>query len=429
MRYLACLKCALFAVVLLQIACSDLQESDAQQADRSAMGSRLTIQSTLGASQSVAGYRSADQVAPFNFPVDHGAHPQFRSEWWYMTAVLREVDQAGLQLPNGRTFGVQYTLFRQAVQPVDDSVRANGWQSGQVYLAHLALSDVASLQHREAHRLLRGHPSLAGVQAEPFTAVIDDWRLEERDEWERHQPSVSPAAMPTPGVRWRLSAHDVAEGFGVELGLHQRWPIVLQGDRGLSHKGPNGASYYYSIPQMSARGEVVVGNEVVPVAGEAWFDREWSTSLLEDHLQGWAWFALNLGPQRSFMGFKLVRRDGARDPYDYAAQFDLDDALEIDKSLVSDTFTALPKRFWQDIEGYRWPVAWELGYQQASGERVTLWVEALFDDQLMDKTLIYWEGIVGVFDAPGGNRVGTGYLEMTGYNQTSQHEGKQADER
>ena len=188
---------------------------------------------TLLGEPSEAGFRTADTVRPFVFPRDHGAHPRFRQEWWYLTAALE--DAAG-----GGEYGVQFTLFRRAVA----GHKGDGpWRSAQVYLGHFALTDVERERHVEAERFARGHPRLAGVRAAPFAAWIEGWRLESRG-----------------ATTWPMRLVARAETFGVDLVLRDTRPPVPQGDRGLSAKGPGAGSYYYSVPRIAIEGTLRIGD-------------------------------------------------------------------------------------------------------------------------------------------------------------------------
>ena len=357
--------------VLVLAACGE------SPADTPAQGLRLA--QVLGGSPD-EGFRVADRVVPFSFPADHGPHPRFRSEWWYLTVALRS--------PAGHEFGVQFTLFRQALRPGGTPDDGDAWRSGQVFLGHLALTDVEARKHIEAERLARGHPRLAGVRTAPFAAWIEGWRL----------ASAEGAFLP-------LRLKGATEAFAVDLTLEGARPPSLQGDRGLSAKGPDNASYYYSIPRLRANGTLRTSAGTVSVAGHGWLDREWSTSVLAEEYAGWDWFALHLDDGRDLMVFQLRRRDGRPDAYDQGLLVDADGSRHLD----ADDFDLVPEREWRDRENVRWPVRWRL---QVDGD--TLLVEAAVDDQVMDTSIRYWEGLVRVH-APDGRRVGSGYMELTGY--------------
>jgi predicted secreted hydrolase len=267
------------------------------------------------------------------------------------------------------------------------------WDASQLYLAHVALTDVAAGRHQEDERLSRGHPRLAGVSAAPFRAWLDDWTL-------------TAAGDGLDSLTLRVDAR----GFAAELELTAQTPIVLQGDRGLSRKGPGQASYYYSLPRLAVAGRLTAAGVAYPVTGAAWLDREWSTSVLGDDQQGWDWFALHLEGQQDVMVYRLRRTDGARDPYDQGVWLDGGGRPQ---PLRAQDFTLTPQRWWTDGDGVRWPVAWDLAVLVPGGPRL-LRVDAAVDDQRMDTLLRYWEGLVHVRD-DSGRLVGRGYMELTGY--------------
>ena len=334
-----------------------------------------------GESPGAAGVEFARADAPraFDFPVDHGAHPEFRSEWWYLTLVLED--------GHGREFGVQFTVFRQALFP--GGAADDAWRNGQAYLGHFAVTDVEAGVHREAERLSRGHPALAGARAGDeggFSVWLEGWRLA--------------------GDRGRWTLEAGADEFSVSLQLAPTRPVVLQGDAGLSAKGPGQASYYYSVPRLRASGRLRLGASAHAVSGLGWLDREWSTSVLGAHQAGWDWFALMLDNGEDIMAFRLRRDDGTRDPHDHGM---LVDASGEARHLGPGDFSLEPLETWRDERGARWPVRWAL----AVGERRWL-VSAPVRDQRMDTLLTYWEGFVHVLDERG-DRAGRGYMELTGY--------------
>ena len=385
----------------LEPADSDTAPAPHAQANKpaapSARGFRLT--DALGAG--AAGFQVAERIVPLTFPADHGAHPNFRTEWWYLTAALAA--------STGEEYGAQFTLFRQGLAPGDG---AGGWRATQIYMGHLALTDVAQKRHLEAERLARGHKRLAGVQAAPFALWIDGWRL----------ASTSAAFYPL-----RLDARD--REFGFDLTLASGSTPVPQGDGGLSAKGPNNASHYYSMPRIAIAGEVFQGTRAVPVTGLGWLDREWSSGVLSAEHIGWNWFALQLDDGLDLMVFTLRRHDGATDPYNQGLMIDADGR----RALRAQDFALTALKWWRDAAGVRWPVRWRLTFAAplayrpraataAGGEtplapskRVqSLTIEAAIDDQVMDTLVRYWEGLVRVRGRDGGN-LGRGYMELTGY--------------
>ena len=361
------------AVLLLAVgACA----SCVQQTEAPEGAGQLRLGGVLGPAPEE--FARAQNPREFQFPADHGPHPRFRSEWWYLTAALRD--------EQGAEFGIQFTVFRQALG-VEDSV--NPWRSPQVYMAHAALTSVAAQRHWEDQRLARGHPGLAGAAGEPFAVWVDGWTLTGRH-----------------GAFASQVLNVAASDFAVELALEVVKGPVLQGDAGLSAKGPGQASYYYSVPRLRAHGTVTVGGQTFDVAGSAWMDREWSTSVLSADQTGWDWFAVHFDDATELMAFRLRRKDGTRDRYDHGLAVAATGATRL---LGSDDFVLRPLKYWTDARGVRWPVEWTL---EVGAER---WrVAAAVADQRMDTAVVYWEGLVWVFDAAG-TRVGSGYMELTGY--------------
>jgi predicted secreted hydrolase len=350
------------------------------------------------------GFARAEQARDFVFPEDHGPHTRYRSEWWYLTAVLED--------EKGNDYGVQFTLFRQALSPYPTG--EGPWHTAQAYLGHLAVTDISSGTHFEAERFARGHPELAGVSTgKHFRAMIEDWTLEGAADG-KLDLTLSAGAL----------SYGEPNRFNIELQVRQTGPIVLQGKRGLSEKGPGSASYYYSIPRLQLDGTLRLGDRTVKVKGLGWLDREWSTSVLGEALAGWDWFSLQLNDQRSIMAFRLRRYDGIRDNYDHGLLVD-HQQLE-NQSIVGhgdrgvelldrEDFSLIPNRFYQDSRGINWPVSWTLNIaNDIADEQFT--INALLDQQTVDLSIRYWEGLVEVLD-PEGNRLGLGYMELTGYER------------
>jgi predicted secreted hydrolase len=350
---------------------------------------------TLDASVSVAdamsgdttGYRRADSVRDFQFPADHGPHPGFKNEWWYVTGNLQGED--------GTPYGYELTIFRSAMTPPSDSANSaasgSSWRTNQFYMAHFALTDGGREVFRSAERFARGGAGLAGAQAEPFRVWLEDWSMQ----------SVGPDTFP---LRLRAQSEDI----GIDLQVTPEKPKVLQGDRGLSQKGPGSgnASYYYSYTRLATEGTVVAGGDSVRIDGSSWLDREWSTSALGPDQEGWDWFALQLEDGRDLMYYQLRNDDGSPSRFSEGVLVGPDGTSQpIERSDVSlevlDT--------WTTPDGRRtYPVAWRLRVPEAD---LDLRVEALLPNQELDVSVRYWEGAVRVE----GSATGRGYVELTGY--------------
>ncbi|HPE61947.1 MAG: carotenoid 1,2-hydratase [Thiothrix sp.] len=333
----------------------------------------------------VAGFERALAPRHFTFPAEHAAHPGFRSEWWYVTGNLKTAQ--------GRHFGYQVTFFRNALapEPVDNP---SPWATRQVWMAHVALTDVAARQHRFEQRLARGAAGLAGQARQPFKVWLEDWQLLGQDSGE---------------FPWQLRVKTA--DFSLDLALAPQKPVVLQGEQGLSVKSaePGNASYYYSFTRLATRGMVRSGTESYPVTGSSWLDREWSTSVLGAGQLGWDWFSLQLDDGQELMLYRLRREDGEADAHDAGSWVDVEGQVT---RLGAGAVQLRPLRFWMAADGRRYPVAWEL----VVPERKRHWrVEALLDAQQMRTAVVYWEGAVQVVEADSGRRIGYGYLEMAGY--------------
>ncbi|MEJ8566093.1 lipocalin-like domain-containing protein [Elongatibacter sediminis] len=335
------------------------------------------------------GYRQARPGRSLHFPADHGAHPDYRIEWWYLTANLR--DDAG------RAWGLQWTLFRTATAPPsarDTSPPANAWQSPQIYMAHFAISTPDG--HREAQRYARGglHDGLAraGANAWPFRAWLDDWTL---------------ASTTGDWLPLRLSA--TAHPDGARLELDSDRGLVLQGQNGFSRKhAGGGGSHYYSHPFLQARGELTVDGRTIAVHGDAWLDREWSSQFLQTDQAGWDWFAVHLESGEKLMLFRVRPRDPTSgSPHVHGVLIQADGSTRpLEPDLIE--FRVLTRT---PVAGHELPLHWRIRIPEI--ERV-FEVRALYPDQWMDVDFAYWEGVVTV-SGSGPQNSGTGYLELTGY--------------
>lgn len=374
-------------IALMFWGCSDPEAGSKQEASPSLQVGRL-----LGGDQANAGFARALPPADLSFPRDHGPHPEFRSEWWYLTLMLTDSE--------GQEYGGQFTLFRQAQTP-GPLVPANPWLSTHLYMAHLAMSDVAGQRHYNDERFARGHPGLAGVRAagsdKGFRAWLDGWELR----------SVGLEFLP-------LALKARAADFGWNLQIEQSQPMakprVLQGQAGLSAKGPNQASFYYSYTRLKVQGSLNLAGRQVSVTGSAWLDHEWSTSVLSTGQTGWDWFAVQLDDGRDLMVFRLRREDGSRDPFDHGVLVAADGSS---KGLQAPDFQLGVSRYWRDDANICWPVAWSLQLLEQGRVAEEFDLEAAIDDQRMTTAVRYWEGLAVVRQAK--TRVGRGYMELTGY--------------
>lgn len=332
-----------------------------------------------------AGYQRAYQPRPFVFPADHGPHPAFRNEWWYVTGNLTDT--------TGREFGYQLTLFRIALAPTAP-VADSAWRTNQVYMGHFALTDVTDNRHRAFERFSRGAMGLAGAQAAPLRVWLEDWEL----------TSTGPEPFP---LRVRAHQDDIA----VDLLLDTAKPLVLQGEQGLSQKSaePGNASYYYSLTRLPTRGTISLNGQIFTVSGASWLDREWSTSALGPEQSGWDWFALQLDDGRDVMFYRLRRKDGGVDPFSKGILVAADGSTRV---LRWNEVDLQPLGAWTSPRtGDRYPAGWRL---RVPTEKLDLTVTPKIADQEMRLTVRYWEGAVAVHDHASDRELqGQGYLEMT----------------
>lgn len=302
-----------------------------------------------------------------SFPADHGAHPEFRIEWWYVTANLTDEDGAPL--------GLQWTLFRTALAP-------GGADEAQVWMGHAAVTTAEA--HHVEERFSRGAVGTAGASADPPEIWIDEWSM---------------AGDTFEAMRLTASAPD----FAYDLDLAAQGPLVLHGDSGFSVKSPEGqASYYYSQPRFAVTGTVTLPDGRQQVTGNAWLDREWSSQPLSETQTGWDWFSLTFDSGEQMMGFVLRDTAGG----DFTSGTWIGDGDEI-IPFGDGALTATPLET-AEVAGRDIPVRWRV---ELPDHGVDVTVTALNPQAWMDTAFPYWEGPVAI----AGSHAGRGYLEMTGY--------------
>ena len=334
------------------------------------------------------GWRQAAAGYDWAFPRDHGSHPPYRIEWWYYTG--------NLEAAGGRRFGYQVTFFRVGVDPAPEN--PSRWAVRDLYMAHLALTDLAGRRHLTAERLDRGGLGWAGARTGTLDVWNGDWR----------------AALD--GERHRLEARDGE--FGVELYLDPGKAPARHGLDGFSRKGPaaGNASYYYSLTRMPTSGRVLLDGEWTDVTGSSWMDHEFGTSFLEPGQVGWDWFSIQLDDGSDLMVFQLRRTDGQPDEHSAGTWVAPDGETT---PLVRDDVRLLPGRRWTSpSSSAAYPVEWRVelpGLQAGFDVVAALDAQELHTDASTGVT--YWEGAVDVSGQIGGRPVtGRGYLEMTGYS-------------
>ena len=317
------------------------------------------------------------------FPDDEGSHPAFRVEWWYVTGLLDGAAPTPV--------GFQVTFFR--VRPAHESDNPSAFTPRQILIAHAALSDPRRGKLVYQQRAARVGFELAEALPGRTAVWIDDWALDENNA----------------GYRIKLPARE----FGLDFMLTATQPPLLNGERGYSRKGPaqQSASYYYSLPQLAVRGTLLYGNNTRPVTGKAWLDHEWSSSYLDERASGWDWIGINFDDGSALMAFRIRDRQGNR----FWAGATHRAASGMTRTFAPEAVRFNAARHWQSARtGTRYPIAWSI----TAGE-VVVNVEPYMEDQEQDAGTttgaVYWEGAVQAFS--NGARVGSGYLELTGYGK------------
>ncbi len=333
------------------------------------------------------GWKTVTEPLVVELPRDHGAHPGFRTEWWYATGNLTSAD--------GSRYGFQLTLFRRGIDPRPPAPDASALRARQVYAGHLALVDVERGTFSVAQRIRRGVLELAGAAENDLDTWLETWSIER---------------LPDGAVA--LSAAAPENGTAVALRLRPDKAPVLHGVGGVSRKGaaPGNASAYVSWTRLAARGSISVAGTPFDVQGTAWFDHEWGTTELETGTAGWDWFALQLDDGRDLMLYVLRGRDGQ------PTRFSSGTLVAADGSwtrLEPGDFSVRATGTWTSPEsGAVYPSGWTVSVASPALElEVTPLLRTTELDTLATTGTIYWEGPVAIR----GSAAGSGYVELTGY--------------
>jgi len=333
------------------------------------------------------GYARVFYPKKFQFPRDHGSHPEYRTEWWYFTG--------NLEGARARHYGFELAFFRYALK-ADEAEGTSAWRASQAWMAHFALTDTQGNKFFADERLSREAIGLAGNQRVPFRVWVEDWSA----------TSVDAEFFPI-----RLKAGN--ENAKLDLTLMSSKPPIANGDRGMDRKGPGtgNASYYYSMTRLQTAGFVQVGSNKEMVNGFTWMDREWGTNTLSDDLEGWDWFSVQLSDNTELMYYRLRHRDGSASPYSGGS---IVDATGNHRSLSADAVLLTALDHWKSPNSARtYPVAWKL---EVPDEDLVLEIEPYLLQQELNLTVRYWEGAIRVIGERQLQPIdGSGYLELAGY--------------
>ncbi|MEJ8851629.1 carotenoid 1,2-hydratase [Variovorax rhizosphaerae] len=313
------------------------------------------------------------------FPRDFGSHPDLRTEWWYIT---------GQATAGTRVFGYQVTFFRTRIEETQSMQSA--FAAKQLIFAHAAMTDLAGGKLLHDQRIARAGMGVAEASETDTRVHLRDWLLERKADG--------------------YSARIPASGFALDLRFAPTQPVLPQGNAGLSRKGPEQASYYYSEPQLAASGRITLQGQPFEVRGTAWLDHEWSQVYLHPDAAGWDWIGMNLADGSALMAFRTRLKSGGV----LWAGGSFRTAGGTPKPFAPGEVTFEPLRIWKSASSQTsYPVEWKV--RTPAGNFI---VKALLDNQELDSRgstgAIYWEGLSDLLDEQG-RPVGRGYLEMTGY--------------
>lgn len=351
----------------------------------------VSVSEVLG-SESDSGFKKAVEKIRFKFPGDNGAHPEFRTEWWYFTG--------NLETKTGRKFGYQFTIFRTALSP-EKTEKNSDWNSNQVYMGHFTVTDIENNDFYYSEKFSRDGNELAGAVAAPLKIWVEDWQV------------IEVAGLPGkefPEVKLSAGTDETA----IELSLTPAKNIILQGDEGLSKKsGEEGnASYYYSVTRINTSGKVKINDEEFEVTGYSWLDREWSTSALSPEQKGWDWFSLQLDNDFEVMYYQMRKKDGSADDFSKGAI--VNPQGEKENIFVQDVILSVTE-YWTNDEGMQYPSGWKL---LVPSKQIELIITPAVKNQELKLSVRYWEGSVIVSGKFGTENVtGRGYVELTGYEE------------
>lgn len=346
-------------------------------------------------------YQTALPAYHYEFPRDHFNHPEFQTEWWYYTGNLKSA--------NGHRYGFELAFFRQAVHrdPSQETAASDkfapeksSWAANDIYLAHLALSDLDGNAFYHSERTNRAGPGLAGISQLDQRVWNGNWQ-----------------------VRWSARTQElqaIDPRFELHLALRSLKPPVIHGENGISQKsaGPGHASHYISLTRLNTRGTIHLNGKKLEVAGLSWMDHEFFTQQLAPEQAGWDWLSLQLDANTELMLYRFRRKDGSVDPYSSGTYVD---AAGKSSHLSSKDFLLQPQsKAWTSPETHAtYPIHWKI-----SIPKLAINLEAntpLASQELAGKNSLvpnYWEGAIILSGQRGTQSLtGVGYLEMTGYDR------------
>ena len=344
-----------------------------------------------------AAFAIATAPYQFNFPADHGSHPNYQSEWWYFTGHLKSAD--------GRKFGYEVTFFRARLRPQDVARAKNilggsRWRGNEVYAAHFAVTDQNGGKFFHAERIARSALGLGSAATGQLAVNVDTWSL-----------SGKPLADRT---RERMTLHANDGDMRLDLTQTPLKPPAVHGRDGLFRKGACGscASHYYSYTRLHSQGALVYAGQTLQVSGTSWMDHEFGSNQLLSEETGWDWMSLQLDDGRELMLYLFRRPDNTIEPQSSGSVIERDGRV---RPISLGQFSVTATSRWRSPATHAlYPASWRVRVPSAS---LDLNVTPVLANQelVLRQTPSYWEGAVDVRDAATNRARGQGYVELTGY--------------
>jgi predicted secreted hydrolase len=354
-----------------------------------------------GAATAQGRWRPAEPDYAWSFPRDHWGHPDYRTEWWYVTGIVADASDPE------RRFGYQFTIFRVGLVP-DTLPYESIWATRSLIMGHASISDLTTGRHVFSEILFRPNKLLGDFGA-PGDSLIA---------WSRAPYGTDGHwTLAWNGQAFDFAMRDDAKGMAFSLSTEPAKSMVFQGPNGYSRKGegPTAASLYYSFTRLVTSGEVTIGGDTLHVAGESWMDKEFGSNQLAEDQVGWDWFSLRLDDGRELMLYVLRRTEGT----DYA-RGTIVSANGQPTYIDNAAWTLTVQDRWRsDQTNAEYPLGWHLLVPAWELDATVMpLLEAQENVSDLVPGLFYWEGAVEVRDREG-RRIGEGYVELTGYGTRS----------
>ncbi len=343
------------------------------------------IGNSIAVSAWAADYKVALPGYHYQFPRDHFNHPDYQTEWWYYTGNLRASD--------GHRFGFELTFFRQSISR---DANPSPWHIHDLYLAHLALSDISGHRFYHEERISRAGPGMAGVDENTGVIWNGNWQAQREEDAQQ--------------------LRGIGQEFDIQLNLKTQKPPVIHGRDGISRKaeGVGHASHYISFTRLLTSGSIELKDDTYKVEGTSWMDHEFFTESLDLTDNGWDWLSLQLDDNTELMLYRLRHKDGTIEPYSSGTYVDAQGKTTF---LSLKDFSMTPGgETWKSSQSKgTYPVRWHVSVPSLA---IKVDVATPLPNQELTSAIgpSYWEGAIDITGQRAGIPLhGVGYLEMTGY--------------